>query len=294
MKIGLTTPGGEPEVLGCRVAGGRAGRLRVGVGARTPRAPREDEREPAHRPRRSRRSRRACPPTTCGSRSRWWRRRRRRSGSARTSTTSGCATRSSPRARSRHSTCSRVDGSSSASARAGWRRSGTRCSSTSPRAGAASTKSIEICRRLWSEDVVEHHGEFFDFQPVMFNPKPIQQPIPIVVGGDSPAAMRRTANVGDGWIPMNTRSTSAPAGRPREQDARRRRAARAPPRSRSAAARMSVDDFQRYRDAGVDRIICAPFASSARSPRRHPPLRRRGHLQAGLTPHANWRQQTVA
>ena len=65
-------------------------------------------------------------------------------------------------------------------------------------------EAIDICRRLWSEDVVEHHGEFFDFQPVMFKPKPIQQPIPIVVGGDSAAAMRRTAHLGDGWIPMNT------------------------------------------------------------------------------------------
>ena len=33
-------------------------------------------------------------------------------------------------------------------------------------------ETIEICRRLWSDDVIEHHGEFFDFQPVMFNPKP--------------------------------------------------------------------------------------------------------------------------
>src|SRR5439155_25079953 len=72
-----------------------------------------------------------------------------------------------------------------------------------PTRGRRVDETIGICRRLWSEDVIEHHGEFFDFQPVMFNPKPIQQPIPMVVGGDSPAAMRRAATLGEGWIPMN-------------------------------------------------------------------------------------------
>ena len=65
-------------------------------------------------------------------------------------------------------------------------------------------ETIDICRRLWSEDVVEHHGEFFDFAPVMFNPKPVQQPQPsLLIGGDGAAAKRRAALVGDGWLPMN-------------------------------------------------------------------------------------------
>ena len=65
-------------------------------------------------------------------------------------------------------------------------------------------ETIDICRRLWSDDVVEHHGEFFDFAPVMFNPKPVQQPQPsLLIGGDGAAAKRRAALVGDGWLPMN-------------------------------------------------------------------------------------------
>jgi probable F420-dependent oxidoreductase len=124
-------------------------------------------------------------------------------------------------------------------------------------------EAIEICQRLWSEDVVEYHGEFFDFDPVMFNPKPIQQPIPIIVGGDSRAALRRTANIGAGWIPMNT---PVDVLRPQVDRVNEMRAAA----GRSGATEvtiggggaMSVDDFQRYRDAGVDRILCAPFTSS--------------------------------
>jgi probable F420-dependent oxidoreductase len=123
-------------------------------------------------------------------------------------------------------------------------------------------EAIEVCRRLWSDDVVEYHGEFFDFQPVMFNPKPVQERIPIVVGGDSPAAMRRTATVGDGWIPMNH---SLDALRPSVDRVNEMRAAA----GRDGTTEVTigghvetVDDFQRYRDAGADRIICRPFASS--------------------------------
>ncbi|MEY2436590.1 MAG: hypothetical protein QOF97_1426, partial [Acidimicrobiaceae bacterium] len=55
-------------------------------------------------------------------------------------------------------------------------------------------EALEVCRRLWTEEVVEHHGEFFDFDPVMFEPKPVQRPHPpIVVGGESKPALRRAA-----------------------------------------------------------------------------------------------------
>jgi probable F420-dependent oxidoreductase len=65
-------------------------------------------------------------------------------------------------------------------------------------------EAISVCQRLWSEPVIEHHGENFDFGPVMFEPKPVQTPWPPMhIGGDGPAALRRAALVGDGWIPMN-------------------------------------------------------------------------------------------
>ena len=64
---------------------------------------------------------------------------------------------------------------------------------------------------MWTEDVIEHHGEFFDFQPVMFNPKPVQQPQPgLLIGGDGAAAKRRAALVGDALLPMTTRLRTSP------------------------------------------------------------------------------------
>ena len=44
--------------------------------------------------------------------------------------------------------------------------------------GARVDEAIDICRALWSEEFVEHHGVFFDFAPVVFNPKPTQRRIP--------------------------------------------------------------------------------------------------------------------
>ncbi len=68
--------------------------------------------------------------------------------------------------------------------------------------GAYADESIRIMRELWTAEDVEHHGRFFDFGPLKFSPKPVQQPgVPILIGGTSPPAMRRCALIGDGWHP---------------------------------------------------------------------------------------------
>ena len=65
-------------------------------------------------------------------------------------------------------------------------------------------EALVVCQRLWTEDEVSHHGEFFSFDGVVFEPKPVQRPRPpILVGGESGAALRRAARLGDGWIGMS-------------------------------------------------------------------------------------------
>ena len=44
--------------------------------------------------------------------------------------------------------------------------------------GARLDEALEVCRRLWTEQQVAHHGRFFDFDAVMFEPKPLQRPHP--------------------------------------------------------------------------------------------------------------------
>ncbi len=66
--------------------------------------------------------------------------------------------------------------------------------------GRRTDEIIPLMRRLWSEDVITHDGEYYQLPPVRFEPKPYQQPIPIEIGGTSPAALRRAGRLGDGWI----------------------------------------------------------------------------------------------
>lgn len=68
--------------------------------------------------------------------------------------------------------------------------------------GARLDEAITVSRRLWSEEAVEHHGTFFDFPEVAFEPKPVQRPLPVHAGGESKAALRRAARLCDGWISM--------------------------------------------------------------------------------------------
>ncbi len=72
-----------------------------------------------------------------------------------------------------------------------------------PRAerGSRTDEGIEILRRLWSEDTVEHRGRHFSFGPVSMNPKPVQAGGPPVwIGGRRPPAFRRAGRLGDGYI----------------------------------------------------------------------------------------------
>jgi probable F420-dependent oxidoreductase len=125
-------------------------------------------------------------------------------------------------------------------------------------------EALAVCIRLWSEDVVEHHGEFFDFGPVMFEPKPTQKPWPpIHVGGESDAALRRAARVGDGWIGIT--HTLESVRRPVELLSKLRHdAGRAdqPFEVTLGGPVETRDDVARWEDAGVDRLIVAPWARS--------------------------------
>lgn len=77
--------------------------------------------------------------------------------------------------------------------------------------GARVDEALEVCRALWTEPTTEHHGRFFDFDAVAFEPKPVQPGgPPIHVGGDGLPALRRVARFGSGWIPMNLRWTRFP------------------------------------------------------------------------------------
>jgi probable F420-dependent oxidoreductase len=128
--------------------------------------------------------------------------------------------------------------------------------------GSRVDESIEICRRLWTEEEIEHHGRWFDFAAVKFEPKPAQVGgIPLHIGGDSAAALRRAGTVGEAWMPMNhaiddLASAAERIARWREEAGRRGRT------EITYMAEVAGDgdgDVDRLARAGVDRAIVKPW-----------------------------------
>jgi probable F420-dependent oxidoreductase len=83
---------------------------------------------------------------------------------------------------------------------AGWMREEfTQLEQPFERRGARMEEQIEVLRTLWRGGMVEHHGEFYDFDPLEMSPAP-PAPVPVLVGGHTEIALRRAARIGDGWM----------------------------------------------------------------------------------------------
>jgi probable F420-dependent oxidoreductase len=62
---------------------------------------------------------------------------------------------------------------------------------------------LEVMKRLWRDPVSEYRDEFYDLRPCRMYPKPVQAPHPpIYFGGESEPALRRVADLGQGWYPF--------------------------------------------------------------------------------------------
>ncbi len=125
-------------------------------------------------------------------------------------------------------------------------------------------ESIEVCKRLWTEPEVAHDGEFFHFDAVAFEPKPLQQPWPpILVGGESGAALRRAARVGDGWIGMGHTFESAAGQIARLRELRGEYGRDTAPFQICLGGPVaSADDVRRWEELGVTRLVVSPWRRS--------------------------------
>ena len=66
--------------------------------------------------------------------------------------------------------------------------------------GARVNEGIDAVRALWRDTPASFHGRFTRFDSVSIDPKPVQQPPPIWIGGRSDAALARAGRQGDGWM----------------------------------------------------------------------------------------------
>ena len=118
--------------------------------------------------------------------------------------------------------------------------------------GSRMEECIDVMRKLWTEKAVAHEGRFYQFAEVGFEPKPARSPVPILIGGESPMALKRAARFGDGWQGLNNTPEEAAVhikalrellepGKPFEFTV-------------GHPSVATLDDLKRYRDAGVDRV----------------------------------------
>jgi probable F420-dependent oxidoreductase len=67
--------------------------------------------------------------------------------------------------------------------------------------GRRTDEYVEVLRALWGDEKASHHGEFFDFDNAISQPKPVDGHVPIVIGGHTAIAARRAGRLGDGFFP---------------------------------------------------------------------------------------------
>jgi probable F420-dependent oxidoreductase len=130
--------------------------------------------------------------------------------------------------------------------------------------GARAREHVEVMKELWTQDVSSYKGQYYDLPSCGLYPKPVQQPHPpIHFGGETTAALRRAADLGQGWYGFNRTPEEVP-----EALARLDRLLEERGRSRDEIEisvcpyfkGVDVDALERYRDLGVDRVITLVFA----------------------------------
>lgn len=125
---------------------------------------------------------------------------------------------------------------------------------------------IPLLRRLWTEEVITHDGPYYRFGPVRMEPKPLQKPcIPIEIGGSSPAALRRTAMLGDGWVEPGSKNLDDMAAKLKTIREHRKAAGRDHLPFEVTVLANNIfntpDAVRRAADLGVTRIVVSALES---------------------------------
>jgi probable F420-dependent oxidoreductase len=73
-----------------------------------------------------------------------------------------------------------------------------------PGRGDATDEAIDAVRAAWDQELATFHGERWSWDDLAVSPRPVQERIPIWIGGRGRPALRRVAERGDGWLPQAT------------------------------------------------------------------------------------------
>jgi len=140
------------------------------------------------------------------------------------------------------------------------------CNTPFERRGPRCTSYLRAMQRLWCDAVSEWKDEFYEIPACRAYPKPVQKPHPpIHFGGESEAALRRVAELGQGWYGFNLRPEQVPAHLARLDALLAERGRKRAELQISVSPYFLPVDFdavRRYRDAGVDQVIVLALGGS--------------------------------
>lgn len=132
--------------------------------------------------------------------------------------------------------------------------------------GKRTDEYLQVMKSLWTEETSAFEGELYRLPPSRMYPKPAQSPHPpLLIGGESEAALRRAARHGQGWFTFNRLPEDFPDAMKRLDDQ-----LGAAGRSRQDGDftvavcpymhPITAETIAGYREAGVDRVIAVCFA----------------------------------
>jgi len=123
---------------------------------------------------------------------------------------------------------------------------------------ARTAEYVAAMRTLWRDDVASFDGKFVGFDAIRVNPRPVRdRRIPVVLGGNSDAALRRVAAWGDGWYGFNLAGVDAVRERIGKLERLCSQLGRDRGELRLAVAldKPSVDDIGALSELGVDELV---------------------------------------
>jgi probable F420-dependent oxidoreductase len=137
------------------------------------------------------------------------------------------------------------------------------------RRGSRCRSYLEVIRRLWCDEVSEYRDDFYALSPCRQYPKPVQKPHPpIHFGGESEAALRRVADLGQGWYGFNLDPEEFAPHVERLGALLAERGRKLEDVELSVSPNLKgadADKLKRYRDAGADQVIVPAVARNASS-----------------------------
>ena len=133
--------------------------------------------------------------------------------------------------------------------------------------GARAMDYLAAMQTLWTADQPAHSGRFVQFAGIQARPQPLQQPLPIVIGGHTPAAFRRAVAHAHGWygfaLDLAATSRCLEGLRVAAQEVERPAALGPLEISITPAAKLGAEACAQYAAAGVHRLIPFPRLKTA-------------------------------